>query len=57
MASLIDDLLKLSRITRTEMRRERVDLSRMARSIVAELQAGEPSRSVSAHFPQVGSVK
>jgi signal transduction histidine kinase len=47
MASLIDDLLKLSRITRTGMRRERVDLSQMARSIVADLQAGEPGRDVS----------
>ena len=47
MASLIDDLLTLSRITRTEMRRERVDLSQMAQSIVADLSAAHPHRDVS----------
>jgi signal transduction histidine kinase len=46
MASLIDDLLTLSRITRTEMRRERVDLTQMARSIVGELSERQPHRDV-----------
>jgi light-regulated signal transduction histidine kinase (bacteriophytochrome) len=46
MAQLIDDLLKLSRITRTEMRYEQVDLTAIARKISAELKEMEPDRSV-----------
>jgi PAS domain S-box-containing protein len=44
MAELIDDLLQLSRVTRSEMRREQVDLSAVARSIVAALQQAESAR-------------
>jgi PAS domain S-box-containing protein len=44
MAQLIDDLLNLSRLTRSEMSREPVDLSALAQSIAAELQQGEPER-------------
>lgn len=46
MARLIDDVLKLSRITRSEMRRDAVDLSAMANEIVAELKRTEPKRNV-----------
>lgn len=46
MSELIDALLGLARLTRTEPRRERVDLSAVANSIVAQLRAGEPGRSV-----------
>ncbi|MCG3115545.1 MAG: PAS domain S-box protein [Candidatus Manganitrophus sp. SA1] len=46
MGHLIDDLLKLSRVTRGEIRRERVDLSRMTQEIAEELRRGEPERSV-----------
>ena len=46
MATLIDDLLKLARVTRTEMRSERVDLSGMARDIVGEIQRTTPDRQV-----------
>jgi PAS domain S-box-containing protein len=46
MAELIDDLLNLSRVTRQEMRREPVDLSAMARTVVAQLQRAEPDRQV-----------
>ena len=46
MSLLIDDLLKLSRVTRSEMYREPVDLSEIARSIAAELQATGPDRQV-----------
>lgn len=46
MAQLIDDLLALSRVTRSELRRERVDLSALAREIAVELQAAEPGRQV-----------
>jgi light-regulated signal transduction histidine kinase (bacteriophytochrome) len=43
---LIDDLLNLSRITRTPLVREVVDLSRMAREVAAELQQAHPDRVV-----------
>jgi signal transduction histidine kinase len=44
MGGLIDDLLNLSRITRAEMRYERVDLSQMAQSIANELRNMQPER-------------
>lgn len=44
MAVLIDDLLNLSRVTRAEMHRERIDLSGMALAIASDLRAGEPNR-------------
>jgi light-regulated signal transduction histidine kinase (bacteriophytochrome) len=47
LAQLIDDLLDLSRIERTEIRPTRVDLSALAREIVEELRQGNPQRSVS----------
>ncbi len=46
MATLIDDLLKLARVTRAEMRTERVDLSGMAREIVFDIQRTTPDRRV-----------
>src|SRR5260370_42712447 len=46
LGMLIDDLLKLARITRGEMRREPVDLSGMVQEIVAELQQATPDRQV-----------
>ncbi len=46
MATLIDDLLKLARVTRAEMRSEAVDLSGMARDIAAELRRTTPARQV-----------
>lgn len=45
MARLIDDLLKLSRVTRSEMRRERVDLSEIVRQVVSELRSTQPGRN------------
>jgi signal transduction histidine kinase len=44
MAELIEALLSLSRVTRTEVRRERVDLSALSRAIAGELQRREPER-------------
>ena len=46
MAQLIDDLLNLSRITRSEMKRERVDLSRIAQDIADRLKKNHPERTV-----------
>jgi signal transduction histidine kinase len=46
MATLIDDLLNLSRITRAEMRQDIVDLSSIADSIAIDLHAREPQRKV-----------
>ena len=46
MSTLIDDLLELARIKRAEVKKERVDLSELARGVVEELQKREPSRQV-----------
>jgi PAS domain S-box-containing protein len=46
MGQLIEDLLGLSRVTRREMVRTRVDLSEVVRSVLAELTAGTPDRRV-----------
>jgi PAS domain S-box-containing protein len=46
MATLIDDLLNLSRVTRSEMVIGHVDLSELARELSAEFAAGEPGRKV-----------
>jgi signal transduction histidine kinase len=47
MAALIDDLLSLSRITRTDLVVKRVDLTAMARGVCDELAATQPERTVS----------
>ena len=44
MAQLIDDLLNLSRVTRTELRKEPVDLSQMSEQIAETLKKTEPDR-------------
>jgi PAS domain S-box-containing protein len=46
MGQLIDDLLNLSRLTRQEIERERIDLSALVRIIAADLQEQEPERKV-----------
>lgn len=46
MAELIDDLLKLSRVTRTELKWEVVDLTLLAHEILNTLQQMEPERVV-----------
>jgi PAS domain S-box-containing protein len=44
MGTLIDDLLKLSRVTRTEIKRETVDLSALAEEVAEELHRQAPER-------------
>ena len=46
MAELIDDLLRLSRLTRQTMQREQVSLSRLAGEVATELQRQQPARAV-----------
>ena len=46
MGQLIDDLLNLSRVSRGEMSRELVNLSKMVREVEDELRATEPLREV-----------
>jgi light-regulated signal transduction histidine kinase (bacteriophytochrome) len=48
MAALIDGLLTLSRVTRSEISRETVDLGAIARGVVAQLRRSAPDRAVEA---------
>ena len=46
MSDLIDDLIGLARVSRGELDRSDVDVSALARDIVAELEMAEPERHV-----------
>ncbi|HTF90909.1 MAG TPA: response regulator [Planctomycetota bacterium] len=46
MAELIDDLLELSRIGRSVLRRAPFDLSELVRTTITEIQRSDPARSV-----------
>ncbi|MDZ7719061.1 MAG: ATP-binding protein [Balneolaceae bacterium] len=46
MGQLIDDLLKLSRISRKSVEREEIDLGNIAKSVFEELMELEPERNV-----------
>src|SRR5277367_3918033 len=46
MGFLIDDLLSLSRISRTAMHSQSLDISALARAIANELQATQPERKI-----------
>ncbi len=50
MGRLIDDLIKLARVTRAELKREAVDLSALAGSVLTDLQTREPDREVGWHI-------
>lgn len=52
MSALIDDLLKLSRISRTEVQREEIDLAKIAGEIIQSLQQQEPGRNVQISLPE-----
>ena len=47
MSTLIDELLNLARVARSEIRWGKVDLSALSRSIAEELKTAEPERNVS----------
>jgi PAS domain S-box-containing protein len=46
MAQLIDDVLQLARVTRSEMHRESVNLSELAKGVFAELRNTDKDRTV-----------
>ena len=46
MSILIDDLLRLSRVSRSEIRYTRINLSALAQELLNDLQASEPERNV-----------
>lgn len=46
MGQLIDDLLNLSRVTRSALNQERVDLSSLASDVARELHRADPDREV-----------
>jgi DNA-binding response OmpR family regulator len=52
MGQLIDALLTLSRVSRSELHREHVDLSELARAAVARLRRGHPGRPVEVIIPE-----
>ena len=57
MSQLIDDLLRLSRISRHELHVEDLDLVPLAAEIVDELRAGEPQREVRLALPEALPVR
>jgi signal transduction histidine kinase len=50
MDHLIDDLLQLSRLTRTDLKPQLVDLSILAREVTTGLQKTEPNRRAEFHI-------
>jgi light-regulated signal transduction histidine kinase (bacteriophytochrome) len=57
MDRLTEDLLRLSRITRSQLKREAVDLSALARDVIHELRQNSPGRSVVAIIPEAAMVR
>ena len=50
MSNLINDMLTMAHLNRADLRRERLDLSELARSVVADITAAEPGRSAQWHI-------
>lgn len=50
MANLIQDLLDLSRVSRAELARQRVDLTELARLVIADLRSQSPEREMNVHI-------
>jgi len=46
MGQLIDDLLRLSRVSRVELNRSRLDMTRLVPEVLKEIQMAEPERSI-----------
>jgi signal transduction histidine kinase len=46
MGELIDDLLELARVSRAELSRQRLDVSRLASDVVEQLRSHDPQRTV-----------
>lgn len=57
MAHLIDDILALSRVSRATLSDEPVDLSALARSVIARLSRAQPERKVSVSIQDGLSVR
>jgi PAS domain S-box-containing protein len=51
MSELIDGLLQLSRATRVELKRERINLCELAREVETELRERQPERHVTLKLP------
>lgn len=52
MARLIDDLLQFSRSGRSEIKTEKVDVSAMANSVLADIKQRDPSREISSFIQE-----
>jgi two-component system NtrC family sensor kinase len=52
MGNLIDDLLELSRVGRSAIHRDRIDLSAIANAVVEELRAKDPERKVAVRIQE-----
>jgi light-regulated signal transduction histidine kinase (bacteriophytochrome) len=52
MGELIEDLLRLSRVSRGEFQKTTVDLAPIARAIVAELRNASPEREIRVTIPE-----
>ena len=52
MSGLIDGLLQLSRLSRQDVRRQKVDMSKIAEQVLTELREADPDRSVAADIKE-----
>jgi light-regulated signal transduction histidine kinase (bacteriophytochrome) len=52
MTGLIEDMLKLSRVSQVEMHREDINLSDLVRDILEEFQSNQPHRKVETIIPE-----